>query len=952
MKKNISKGKILILLLSSILFIFPINNIFTETAYAYGWVNTDSGDIYKGQSDATDTEPDTSDPIWIEKQIIKLLKGPCDMFLKLETAFGVNLDQIIYGRVSPSGKSINYFSFELAKGNIWGNIGAFMYNIYRTICVFIIWLAFVTMVIKTMLITSSAKIRDEFKQDIMKVIVFTLLLYLMPYIFQIVEYLRDCVLSLIYDISGDIVIDGITGSKADAIKSAMENNGGGVGGGITAVFSVMAEQSWVCALLYGGAMMLSLYFVYQYLSVAMGMLLSFIFFALVVVFSFKDSKILDMWVKNVFSSLMVPVLDAMLLLIPVAFFNALKTKGIIMCAIITLMICTLIIPCRKVIGGLLGLNTNGLANLGASAMNAFALMKGAQMIGHGVSNALQHRKNAKEANEKADMYDELAQLEKNGDDIYSGNIGKAMRGVTNGIPKSNMVEADKDGQEPNNSGIHRFNHELENYEEDNEPLNESGIDTNNSVINMPDYENDGIQNTDNISRYNHVDNTGKDMPNITNGSVISNMPDYENDGIQNTDNIPRYNHVDNTGTRLDFNNDDDTETIMPEYNNDGNGNIPNTDNVNDADDMTNVRNSYNDYEAKNKLSSGSKTIGNSSNVNLNALPGYINKDYKTAAASAKAISSDASSKSSSFKAKAYNLKNEAKSDKNRAYALGNEIRTNEKKMEQMRLQHGIGKNNIHENAIYAIGPDGQPDTSGPIIGYSTFTPEENVIYSTYAQANQSAQQDMDMYNNRAQLKENEAVSYDTKATYYSQKAANYTAAAGQINMEQVQMDNERQQKERAIREKYANINNISSPEFSDISYAKKAELMRAYAKREKRKAITTGVGTVYGAAVGAGSGVFFGSKGMVLGAAFGTNMGYAVGNVTENVSDRIVDFSQSQYKNIEKNKFNNVGGSGENVHEMYNVYEQNMMNNAGDGRVQNYEIDNVQHHYRNLSPKN
>ena len=103
----------------------------------------------------------------------------------------MNIDQIIYGRVSEKSKSINYFSFELASGNIYGNIGTYIYNIFRTISLFILWAIFTTTLVKIMLLTNSGKIRDEFKESLSRMIVIAILMYIMPYLFQLIEFIRD-----------------------------------------------------------------------------------------------------------------------------------------------------------------------------------------------------------------------------------------------------------------------------------------------------------------------------------------------------------------------------------------------------------------------------------------------------------------------------------------------------------------------------------------------------------------------------------------------------------------------------------------------------------------------------------------------------------------------------------------------------------------------------------------
>ena len=230
-----------------------------------GWIDFDSSGIYKAKEDAQERDVSMDDPSWIEKQIIKIIKGPGKFLITIETAFGMNIDQIIYGRVSEKSKSINYFSFELASGNIYGNIGTYIYNIFRTISLFILWAIFTTTLVKIMLLTNSGKIRDEFKESLSRMIVIAILMYIMPYLFQLIEFIRDILLYLLQGLATDITMDSVGGNYSTQIKNNFNNTLGGSSGGILAVFETLSDKSWFASIIYDGVAVLSLYYAYQYI---------------------------------------------------------------------------------------------------------------------------------------------------------------------------------------------------------------------------------------------------------------------------------------------------------------------------------------------------------------------------------------------------------------------------------------------------------------------------------------------------------------------------------------------------------------------------------------------------------------------------------------------------------------------------------------------------------------
>lgn len=363
-----------------------------------GVTDTRTGIYASGGTSSSKEADGTSgeDPGWLEKQMIKLFKLPGNILLKMEESWGMSLDSIVFGRIVQPGT--NFFQFELVTNNPYGMTGAHMYNIFRLICMMLVWCIFIGQITKALIFNNSSKAREEMKASFSKMLYITLGLYLMPYALDIMFYVRDVVLYLLHELSSSMSMTGVSGGTA---------------GGIVSVFKTLADKSWIWAMIYTGSTVLSLYFAYVYVGVALGMTIYFLMFPLVCVMSYSDKNVLNNWLKNVLSAVLVPVIDSILLIIPVQVYNGVYELGKpILAGILALMICVGVIPTRRVVGQLLGLNMGGIGAMAGAAMGALALAHGARGLLRGGANAIGHFRSAKEAKDEASMYEELGKAEK------------------------------------------------------------------------------------------------------------------------------------------------------------------------------------------------------------------------------------------------------------------------------------------------------------------------------------------------------------------------------------------------------------------------------------------------------------------------------------------------------------------------------------------------------------
>lgn len=740
-----------------------------------GWIKGDPAGIYQGSSTGKQSEVTANEPGWGEKIIIGLIKGFADFLLLIETAMGMSIDQIIFGRVSPDGMAVNYFKFELIANNPFGTVGAYMYGIFRILCLVIIWCIFGAQFVKMLLISNSSRIREEFKETLVRMFSITLILYLMPYLWELAQYVIDILLYIVYGLQGDMSLDVLkNGGMQSQISEFLQDHtvGNSMTGGVVLVFGAMASTAWYCALIYLGVMFLSLYFVYTYLGIAMGMLIYFIMFPFICAFSYMDKNVLNSWVKNVFSSMFVPVIDAILLIIPAAVYSALVGQNTFACALITFMICCLIIPSRSVIGMALGLNMGGINSIGNGLMNAFALAKGAQMIGKGIGNSVQHAKNAREANRRADELDEIA-------DIEEGHQGG--NDANGEMPELNAGKGENSGFDMSDDAYGADNNSIRNGEDSFGMTSSDGEDV-------------GMANENNSSMASEDNNVANPAGDIENNNVAG----------------------------ADF------------------------DNVSGFKGKTSSENNGMN------TSMGSNGAGASTPVAPNAasILKANNNDYNAAAGYAKAKASQAGYNSSVHKASA----NEAKGTLNAA----------NEQMSGLRNKWGI--KNPEDGATY--------DDKNNFTGYSSMSPDDNQSYmDNYGMAN-TAKAQMDSDNAQA-------------AGYDNEKSA-YTNAASQIGYQQSVSEADKQKRIQAVYDNRANINSVGTASFANVSNRRQAELLRQYAKREKVRTVTSGVGAAVGGTMAMGASTFYSGQAKVVamgaGTSGGSSLGSALGTGAYNVS--------------------------------------------------------------------
>lgn len=371
------------------------------------WLDNADDSIYSNPVDAgeEDTTIEPSDPGSVEKYLSELIRNASSSLINLlEDNLGASIDRIIYGRVgSGSPNSVNIFGFEMRSGNPYGVTASVCYAVVRSMAFVFLGVKFVFILAKSAWTGQTGQSREKIKSSIFDTAVKFVMLTLMPYLFDLAIYVRDVILYGIKNVTGMMITNGATLSLSNAFLLNAERTG-----------------RFIDAIMYLGTVVLTLYFAFLYVALAIDLLICFVSFPIMVFVQNPKKDLLNNWLMNVLSNLLTPVLDAILLLVPLLTSLMLSdvVKGI---AIIQLIMCMLIIPSRNRIKMLLGIQSNERMGL----LGAMAMLSLGRGIAGRIKGAFGKAKEIRSDIDKGKMHEELGEVdEKENQSLlggYSGN---------------------------------------------------------------------------------------------------------------------------------------------------------------------------------------------------------------------------------------------------------------------------------------------------------------------------------------------------------------------------------------------------------------------------------------------------------------------------------------------------------------------------------------------------
>lgn len=370
------------------------------------WLDHADESIYSDDIDAGETpqQIEPKDPGLVEKYASELIRNATSSLISLlEGKMGAGIDRIIYGRVG-SGKpnSVNIYAFELRSGNPYGVTASVCYALLRSIIFVLLGIYFVFILAKSAWTGHTAQNREQIKSNIYLIAVKFTYLALMPYLFDVVLYVRDVVLHGLKSVTGMMLADGAKLSLSNAFLLNAEFTG-----------------RFIDAMMYLGTVGLTLYFAVIYIAIAIDMLVCFIAFPILCLMQSPKRNLMDSWVMTVLSNMLTPVLDAVLLLIPLltSMMLADVIEGI---AFIQLIMCMLIIPARNRIKALLGVQSNERGGF----FSAMALLALGRTITGKTKGAIKRGADIRSDLEKSRAHKEMADADEEESDAILGGFGQ------------------------------------------------------------------------------------------------------------------------------------------------------------------------------------------------------------------------------------------------------------------------------------------------------------------------------------------------------------------------------------------------------------------------------------------------------------------------------------------------------------------------------------------------
>lgn len=370
------------------------------------WMDNADDSIYSDEVDASEEEQDIEpkNPGTVEKYFSELIRNTASSLISLlEEKMNAGIDRIIYGRVG-SGKpnSVNIYAFELRSGNPYGVTASICYALIRSMVFVMLGVSFVFLLAESAWSGHTAQSREQIKSKFYTTAMKFSFLTLMPYLFDVVLYVRDVVLYGLKTVNGQLVAGGGHLSLSNAFLLNAERTG-----------------RFVDALMYLGTVGLTLYFAVIYIAIALDLLICFIAFPILCLLQTQKRNLLESWMMTVLSDVLTPVLDAILLLIPLltSVMLADVIKGV---AIIQLIMCMLIIPSRNRIKALLGIQSNERGGI----LGAMALLTMGRAIAGKAKGAFQRVSDIRSDMDRSRMHRDMAKEDEEENEALLGGFGQ------------------------------------------------------------------------------------------------------------------------------------------------------------------------------------------------------------------------------------------------------------------------------------------------------------------------------------------------------------------------------------------------------------------------------------------------------------------------------------------------------------------------------------------------
>lgn len=344
---------------------------------------------------------ESEDVGFVEKTFIILIN-------KIASALDIDdfsIDSLIYGKSNgrgmPSSWSKSPYAFNPGTDNIFYNIYAYSYGVFRNIGLIIINISITFLAIKGLY--SDAGSKDYFKSGIMTLIGTSMLFLTLPSILDYVLMIREILLDVLYSISTALNA-GLDGAFIEGLRQNASST------------TATLKDS----LFYLAGVILSLYFIFIYVSMGISFVLCMWLSPVLITTSLNKSKQKLEFFKYIAGLIITPCIDAALLILPLVMVS--KSEQ----TLVTIATFASIIPTRTWLRKQLGVGTGISEMMGAG----FAIM-GAQMAGSTVGGVIGTGKKLAQGTEhiqKSKMFSELSDIEKGRSTANTENMGSESMG--------------------------------------------------------------------------------------------------------------------------------------------------------------------------------------------------------------------------------------------------------------------------------------------------------------------------------------------------------------------------------------------------------------------------------------------------------------------------------------------------------------------------------------------
>lgn len=357
-KTNIAR-MLLALQVATVIFLIPQSSLQAE-AYS-SWIQDTEvyREFYDLNNTAAQNTTDAGEASWFEQLIAELIaRFGLLMGNAMEGSnINISIDGIIYGRLKQPNK-ISYTSFDLSENNIYGLVGSAIYVTLRGLIYSGFFIMFLFLLVKG-LIKTGPRAREEIKQGIYSILLGFALIYFMPQLIDICLFVRDIFLKM--TIAG---IGASSGTVLDSIKLVFDQ-----------------EKTILSAAVLFAAIFAGLFYLKDYIAIAVQHTLLFAFFPGVCLMGVVKKKLMSEWAAMFFGNLLVPVFDAICIMLPALALKAFQ--GNITLGICFIVLC-LIFSARTARQQVMKLVSNAtgapVGGGGIGGMGAMATAMGARMI--------------------------------------------------------------------------------------------------------------------------------------------------------------------------------------------------------------------------------------------------------------------------------------------------------------------------------------------------------------------------------------------------------------------------------------------------------------------------------------------------------------------------------------------------------------------------------------------